>query len=76
MKRQKIALLHLDLDRFRQGLNERELAILDQRILSDSPLTLQALGDRFGTTREAVRQAEARLMTKLSAFLKEPSTLV
>ena len=59
------------LARFRQDLNDRELAILDQRILSDSPLTLQVLGDRFGTTREAVRQAETRLMTKLSTFLKD-----
>jgi len=58
------------LDRFREGLNERELAILDERILSEAPLTLQALGDRFGTTREAARQAEARLMTRLRAFLE------
>jgi DNA-directed RNA polymerase sigma subunit (sigma70/sigma32) len=28
------------------------------------------LGDRFGTTREAVRQAEARLMTRLKEFLR------
>jgi RNA polymerase sigma-32 factor len=59
------------LARFRRDLNERELAILDQRILSDSPLTLQALGDRFGTSREAVRQAEGRLMAKLRTFLKD-----
>jgi len=56
---------------FRGGLGERELAILDERILSDEPKTLQALGDRFGTTREAVRQAEARLMTRLKAHLRE-----
>ena len=56
---------------FREGLNERETALLDRRILSDSPQSLQALGDRFGTSREAVRQAETRLMKKLKAFLKE-----
>ncbi len=56
---------------FREGLNERETALLDRRILSDSPLSLQALGDRFGTSREAVRQAEVRLMKKLKAFLKK-----
>ena len=56
---------------FREGLNERETALLDRRILSDSPLSLQALGDRFGTSREAVRQAEARLMKKLKSFLQE-----
>ncbi len=55
---------------FREDLTERELALLDERIVSDSPLSLQALGDRFGTSREAVRQAEARLMKRLSAFLR------
>jgi RNA polymerase sigma-32 factor len=56
---------------FRRELSERDTALLDQRILSDSPLTLQALGDRFGTTREAVRQAEERLMKRLKEHVKE-----
>jgi RNA polymerase sigma-32 factor len=56
---------------FRLGLSERELALLDQRILADAPLTLQVLGDRFGTSREAVRQAEARLMKRLKEFLRD-----
>ncbi|HEX4825702.1 MAG TPA: sigma-70 family RNA polymerase sigma factor [Candidatus Polarisedimenticolaceae bacterium] len=56
--------------RFRVDLGERERAILDDRLLSDDPATLQAIGDRFGTTREAVRQAEARLMTRLKEFLR------
>jgi len=57
--------------RFRDGLNGRERAILDDRILSDDPLTLQALGDRFGTTREAVRQVESRLTARLQDFLRK-----
>src|SRR5262245_58671836 len=56
--------------RFRVELSERELTILDERLLSDDPVTLQAIGDRFGTTREAVRQAETRLMTRLKEFLR------
>jgi RNA polymerase sigma-32 factor len=56
---------------FREDLSDRELAILDRRILSEDPETLQAIGDRFGTTREAVRQAEARLMKRLKAFMRE-----
>ena len=57
------------IDRFRHGLDERELVILDERLLSEDPATLQAIGDRFGTSREAVRQAEARLMARLKAHL-------
>ena len=56
---------------FREGLSERDLALLDRRILSDSPLTLQELGDRFGTSREAVRQAETRLMKRLKTFMRD-----
>lgn len=56
---------------FRKGLNEKEKAILDLRILSEDPLTLQALGDRFGTTREAVRQVEARLLSRLKGYLRD-----
>jgi RNA polymerase sigma-32 factor len=58
------------IDRFRVGLGEREQVILDERLLADEPATLQAIGDRFGTTREAVRQAEARLMARLRDHLK------
>jgi RNA polymerase sigma-32 factor len=59
------------LRQFRKTLKERELAILDLRILNDDPLTLQELGDRFGTTREAVRQQEARLMKRLKEFVRQ-----
>ena len=56
---------------FREGLSDREMALLDERILSEDPLTLQKIGDRFGTTREAARQAESRLMKRLKEFLKD-----
>ena len=56
--------------RFREDLNERDRTLLNERILSESPRTLQAIGERFGITREAVRQAEARLMKRLSEFLR------
>jgi RNA polymerase sigma-32 factor len=58
------------LELFRKDLGERDALILDQRILSEDPLTLQEVGDRFGTTREAARQAEVRLMKRLREFLK------
>jgi RNA polymerase sigma-32 factor len=57
--------------RFRKDLSDRDRAILDERILSEEPLTLQALGERFGTTREAVRQAEAKLLGRLKEHLAE-----
>ena len=56
---------------FRVGLNPRDLALLDERMLAEDPLTLQDIADREGVTREAVRQSEARLSVRLRAFLEE-----
>ncbi len=59
------------LDEFRETLSERDRAILDQRLVAEDPATLQELGNRFGVTREAMRQAEAKLKKRLAAFLRE-----
>ncbi len=52
-------------------LNEKEQTILNERLLSDSPVTLREIGERFSVTRERVRQIEARLLQKLRTFLEE-----
>jgi RNA polymerase sigma-32 factor len=60
------------LSRLRKTLDDRELIILDRRLMQDEPVTLQELGEEFGVSRERVRQLEERLKKKLSAyFLKE-----
>jgi RNA polymerase sigma-32 factor len=51
-------------------LNEKELVILNERLLTDSPLTLREIGERFGVTRERVRQVEARLLEKIKERLE------
>jgi RNA polymerase sigma-32 factor len=58
------------LDEFRKTLSGKELQIFDDRLVAEEPLTLQELGDRFGVSRERVRQLEARLTGKLRTFLK------
>ncbi len=56
---------------FRTDLDERDRTILDLRLVAEDPATLQQLGDRYGVTREAMRQAEAKLKIRLATFLKE-----
>ncbi len=60
-----LAQLHEQIEALRPELNERELFVLENRLLTDEPLTLQEIGDKYGITREAARQMEARLLEKL-----------
>ena len=46
-------------------LNDRERHIIEQRRLRDDPLTLEALAQQYGVSRERVRQIEARAFEKL-----------
>lgn len=46
-------------------LSDKERDLLEQRILSDSPITLREIGTKYGITRERVRQIETRLLEKI-----------
>jgi RNA polymerase sigma-32 factor len=67
------ALLKDRLANFRKTIEgkDKDLAIFDERLVADDPLTLQELGDRFGISRERVRQLEQRLTGRLREFLRE-----
>jgi RNA polymerase sigma-32 factor len=56
---------------FRQTIDAKELEILDLRILAEEPVTLQSIGERYGITKERVRQIEARLIGKIRAYMEE-----
>jgi RNA polymerase sigma-32 factor len=66
-------LLKEKLGAFRKTLagKEKDLAIFDERLVADDPLTLQELGDRFGISRERVRQLEQRLTGRLREYLRD-----
>ena len=54
------SLLRSKLAEFRKTLagKDKDIAIFDERLAAEDPLTLQELGDRFGISRERVRQPE------------------
>lgn len=60
-----IAILQEKVAELEPGLSEREKIILKERLLNDEPLTLQEIGEKYGITREAVRQMEVRLLKKI-----------
>ena len=68
---EELTLLRQRLKELTPQLNEREKIVLEERLLSDEPLTLQEIGEKYGITREAVRQLEARLMDKIRKGFKD-----
>ena len=59
------ARFHEALDLIGPSLNEREQFILSERLLSDSPVLLEDIGNKFGFSKERARQIEASLLKKL-----------
>jgi len=55
---------------YRETLDERDQAIWDMRLQSENPVRLEDLGDRFGVSKERVRQLEVRIKKRLKDFLQ------
>lgn len=70
-KNEELSVLKAQLEELRPELSDREKIILEERLLADEPLTLQEIGEKYGITREAVRQMEARLMKKIKDRVTE-----
>ena len=50
-------------------LNEKERFVIEHRVVSDEPMTLQEIADRFSISRERVRQIEEGALKKMKNFL-------
>jgi len=67
-KRQKMLAGALD------SLNERERHIITERRLKEEPATLEDLSQKYGISRERVRQIEVRAFEKLQRAIKASAT--
>jgi RNA polymerase sigma-32 factor len=54
---------------FGTTLRDKDRLIFDQRLLAEEPLTLQEIGDKYGISRERVRQIESRVKRRLKEYL-------
>ncbi len=61
---------HDKLHEFGATLRDRDLEIFRDRLLNDEPATLVQIAERFGVTRERVRQIEERLKKRLRQYLE------
>jgi RNA polymerase sigma-32 factor len=69
-KKEMEGLLHEKISEFRAQMSDRELDIFDNRIFSESPVTLQEIGDRYGISRERVRQVEKNVIKKMREYIR------
>jgi RNA polymerase sigma-32 factor len=63
------ALMREKLEEFAATLEGREAEIFHERLIAEEPRTLQELGDRYGVSRERVRQMEAAMKKRLREYL-------
>jgi RNA polymerase sigma-32 factor len=70
-KKEMETLLHAKIAEFKKKMTPRELEIFNERIFSDSPATLQEIGDRYGISRERVRQVEKNIVKKMRDYFKK-----
>ncbi len=59
------------LEAFGDTLDERDGDIFHSRLLSDTPATLQEIGESHGISREAVRQRERKIVRRLKEYLRQ-----
>lgn len=57
------------MEQFARGLKDKELVIFRERLLNEEPLTLREIGEKYGISRERVRQIEERIKRRLKAYL-------
>ncbi len=69
-KKEIETLLHNKIDDFKKTMSSRELEIFELRIYSDSPVTLQEIGDKYNISRERVRQVEKNIIRKIKEYFE------
>lgn len=65
------AVLSDKLKEIRKTLSGKEADIFDNRIMSEQPLTLQELGDKYQISRERVRQIQEKIIKKIKKRFQE-----
>lgn len=56
---------------FLKTLSEKERVIWTDRIMAETPASLQSIGDNLGVTKERIRQIEKKIFQKFKAFIKD-----
>lgn len=68
-EQQEALLLQGQVAQAMERLNEKERYVIEKRIASDEPLTLQEIANHFSISRERVRQIEEGALKKIRSYL-------
>jgi RNA polymerase sigma-32 factor len=60
---------HTAITEFKKKLNARERDIFNHRMISDEPQSLRQLGEKYGISRERIRQVEKKIFNRLKEFV-------
>jgi len=68
---QSLQILEENLGTFLDDLKPRDQEIFKKRLLNEVPMSLQAIADDYGVSRERIRQIETRLLEKLKVYMSD-----
>jgi len=68
--RQESRQKHLVLMKCLEKMSEREAYVIKSRMLTENPETLESIGEKFGISRERVRQIEKKAFEHLAEMVK------
>jgi RNA polymerase sigma-32 factor len=63
------SILRAQMDRFGDGLGERDAAVFRDRLAAEEPLPRKEIARRFDLSRERIRQIEKRLLERFRSFV-------
>ncbi len=64
-------LFNREIEEFSRTLREREKIILHERLIAETPRTLQDIANQFDLSREAIRLSEKALIKKIKEHMQE-----
>jgi RNA polymerase sigma-32 factor len=73
--KQERTLLENEVVKAMKRLNEKEVFVIRNRVMADTPLTLQEIGDHLSLSRERVRQIESEALRKLKKEMSSGASL-
>jgi RNA polymerase sigma-32 factor len=66
------SLVQIKLEEFSKTLTKvRDIDIWNLRLLASDPISLQALGDKYGVSKERIRQLESKIKIQLKQYLEQ-----